>query len=353
MHKATLLEATLHFAIQPEGPILIKAGESGADPTRPNMEFVRTKRNGAEQIYLPGASLKGVVRSHCERICRSLDGESRRQKAREHAHSDDKGFVPPLADNPMGDKTNPEDDVTFSSNAYFNDLAKERQNYTDEEKERYTALVYRRSSFTSQLFGHTSLASRIRFADAYVKDGKNPEIETRNGVAIDRIYGSTIPGALFEYEVAVSGAFATRIDFKNITLAQLALVGLALRDLNEGRVAIGFGKSRGLGRVSLELTSLTIRYPVCMLQNGVLSLMQNKAKVVSETDHFAGVGALTQATGGFDDYRFTKDDTAILPAGVALQEDEFMGVSFTASEQEQIYAIWRACMPCWREVVDL
>ena len=345
MHKATLLEATLDFAIQPEGPILIKAGEtSGADPTRPDMEFVRTKRNGIEQIYIPGASLKGVVRSHCERICRSLDGESRRQKVREQIHPADEGFVPPLADNPMAKESDPKNDVTFSSNAYFNGPAKEHKDDTP--------LVYRRSSFTSQLFGHTSLASRVRFADAYVVDREALQLEERNGVAIDRVYGSVAVGP-FNYEVAVSGAFATRIDFKNITLAQLALVGLALRDLNEGRVAIGFGKSRGLGRVSLDLQSLTLRYPVCTLQDNTLALMQNKAKVVSETDHFAGIGALTQATGSFDNYRFPEDDTATLPAGIALEEDEFMGVSFTAAGQEQIYAIWRACMRCWQEVVGL
>lgn len=345
MHKAILLEASLQFAIKPEGPMLIKAGETGgADPTRPDMEFVRTKRNGTEQIFIPGASLKGVVRSHCERICRSIDGESRRQKVREQVHPADEGFVPPLADNPMGDDINPEDDVKFSSSAYFNGPAKGQ---TDD-----TALVYRRSSFTSQLFGHTSLASRVRFADAYVVDGATLELEERNGVAIDRVYGSVAVGP-FNYEVAVSGTFATRIDFKNITLAQLALVGLALRDLNEGRVAIGFGRSRGLGRVSLELTSLTIRYPVCMLQNGTLSLMQNEAKVVSQPDHFAGIGALTEAAGNFDDYRFTKEDTAKLPEALELQPDNLMGVSFTASGQEQIYAVWRACMPRWREVVGL
>ena len=49
MHKATFLEGTLKLAIQPDGPLLIKAGESGgADPTLPAMEFVRSRG----QIYI-------------------------------------------------------------------------------------------------------------------------------------------------------------------------------------------------------------------------------------------------------------------------------------------------------------
>ncbi len=61
MHKRLLNEAILSIAIEPHGPILIKAGDKGADPTLPDMEFVRT--NGTP--YLPGSSLKGVIRAHC------------------------------------------------------------------------------------------------------------------------------------------------------------------------------------------------------------------------------------------------------------------------------------------------
>ena len=46
MHKRLFNEAILELTIHPDGPILVKAGESGADPTRPAMEFVRTRRNG-------------------------------------------------------------------------------------------------------------------------------------------------------------------------------------------------------------------------------------------------------------------------------------------------------------------
>ncbi|NJN19626.1 MAG: hypothetical protein HC822_26985, partial [Oscillochloris sp.] len=84
MHKATFVQGLISLSIQPDGPILIKAGESGgADPTLPDMEFVRTRGAGSAgrgQAYLPGSSLKGVVRAQAERICRSLDSEQQQIK---------------------------------------------------------------------------------------------------------------------------------------------------------------------------------------------------------------------------------------------------------------------------------
>ena len=68
MHKCLFNEAIIKLTIEPVGPILIKAGDSGSDPTKPDMSFVRTMRNGESTVYLPGSSLKGFLRSHCEKL---------------------------------------------------------------------------------------------------------------------------------------------------------------------------------------------------------------------------------------------------------------------------------------------
>lgn len=351
MHKATFIEGTLRLTIQPDGPVLVKAGESGgADPTLPDMEFVRTKFHVATQtdsakthgkgsIYLPGPSLKGVIRAQAERICRSLDGPDRYEKAQ--ARAPDGDFIPPLADNPLlEDKDYKEyeksgNDLKFSSGIYFNRL-----------KSKDTALIYRRSSFVSQMFGHTSLAGRIRFADAY---GQGVVTEERNGVAIDRVYGSVAVGP-FNYETVVAGRFPTRIDFKNITLAQLGLLGLALRDLAEGRVALGFGKSRGLGRVKVTFDSLTLRYPVCELQDGQLRLL-NGTKAIEATK-LAGVGAFADRA-----YNMPEDDLVELPTDppLAYEDDQErgLGVLLRAQGDAAVRAIWKACMPAWKRELGL
>ncbi|GAB4442409.1 MAG: hypothetical protein OHK0015_40970 [Chloroflexi bacterium OHK40] len=348
MHKATLIEGLLELTITPDGPILIKAGESGgADPTLPDMEFVRTRRGGVSQVYLPGPSLKGVVRAQCERICRSLDSEEqqrRRQQHRQERFGSDEPLIP-LADNPLGDQTNYKglSDMEYSSGRAIEAMKLEGDGRT--------AAVYRRSSFVSQIFGHTSLAGRVRFADAYSDDLRPELIEERNGVAIDRIYGSVAVGP-FNYETVIGGNFKTKVNFKNLTLAQLGLLGLALRDLAEGRVALGFGKSRGLGRVKVSFDRLRLFYPTCELAGGELRLIGGRP--VAPASKLAGLGAL--ATGaGYAGYNLppADADTSELPEGLAYAADEFMGVELRAEGDGQVRAIWKACMPAWRRELGL
>ena len=43
-------------------------GRKAKDKTELDMQFVRTRRNGQDEPYLPGSSLKGVLRSRCEQL---------------------------------------------------------------------------------------------------------------------------------------------------------------------------------------------------------------------------------------------------------------------------------------------
>ncbi|MFQ3682736.1 RAMP superfamily CRISPR-associated protein [Roseiflexus sp.] len=339
MHKAIFFEGTIDFTITPDGPILIKAGETGgADPTLPDMEFVRSR----EQIYIPGPSLKGVVRAQCERICRSLDGEQLQRTRQEYRRRlrDDEPVVP-LADNPLGSGTRYKglDDMDYSSGR-----AIESMNLNEPDR---TAVIYRRSSFVSQIFGHTSLAGRVRFADAYPEG--ELKVEQRNGVAIDRIYGSVAVGP-FNYETVVGGTFRTTISFKNLTLAQFALLGLALRDLADGRIAIGFGKSRGLGRVKVDFTALSLYYPTCTLSNGEVRLLSGRR--VAAANELVGLGALC-ADEAYRAYALPEEDRVPLPDGIAYTEDEFLGVRLNVKGNEAVRSLWRACMPAWRREIGL
>ncbi|HEU4322606.1 MAG TPA: RAMP superfamily CRISPR-associated protein [Roseiflexaceae bacterium] len=339
MHKATFLEGTLVLTIEPDGPLLVKAGEgSGADPTLPSMEFVRTHQSRGREVYIPGPSLKGVVRAQAERICRSLDRAGR----------DPEADRPPLADNPLGRKATYGglDDTDYSDGQYLDSL-RNRDDYRD--KPERTAVIYRRSSFASRLFGNTSLAGRVRFADAY--PAGPVRLEERNGVAIDRIYGSVAVGP-FNYETVVDARFTTQIAVKNVTLAQLALLGLALRDLAEGRVAVGFGKSRGLGRVKVTFERLELRYPTCELVDGQVRLLSSTVGV-PDTD-LAGLAALCPRE-AYAEYHLPQRDHVPLPNGLAyrIDEDDLLGVRLTADGDTQVRAVWKACMPCWREAIGL
>ncbi len=191
------------------------------------------------------------------------------------------------------------------------------------------------------------MAARIRFADAYPTTPL--QVEERNGVAIDRIYGSVAHGP-FNYETVVAGTFATRITMKNITLAQLGLLGLALRDLGEGRIGIGFGKSRGLGRVTVKLDTLTLTYPTCQLKDDHIQLLHGQT--VATTKQFVGIGAFVAGNKDYDNYHFPSQDTADLPIGLDYKNDDWMGVFVKAEGNDQITDVWKACMPAWKAKVQ-
>jgi CRISPR/Cas system CSM-associated protein Csm3 (group 7 of RAMP superfamily) len=235
MHKRFVNHCTIDLTISPCGPVLIKSGKEGADPTKPDMEFVETYHRGGRSIYLPGSSLKGALRAHAERIVRTVGS----------------------------DKPSTGSDKIWASDPL------DRSAFRDLEKEKDSRQVYRLSSFTDQMFGSTAIASRVRIEDAYPVDRSQLKIEERNGVAIDRVFGSVAVGP-FNYQVCTAGEFRTKIHLKNFTLAQLGLIGLVLRDLNDGWFGLGFAKSRGMGLVEATLNTAVVQYPGCILDGDVI-----------------------------------------------------------------------------------
>jgi CRISPR/Cas system CSM-associated protein Csm3 (group 7 of RAMP superfamily) len=229
MHKRLVNHCTIELTIIPDGPILIKSGQEGAAPAKPDMEFVETYHAQGKTIYLPGSSLKGAIRAHAERIVRTVGGEERNTRQ------------------PVWTPKDP--------------LSKTAYEYLDKYED--TAAIYKDSCTISQLFGNTAIASRLRIEDAYPTG--EVKLEERNGVAIDRVFGSVAVGP-FNYQVCTKGEFKTRIHLKNFTLAQLGLLGLVLRDLNDGWFGLGFAKSRGLGTVAVRYEKATVQYPGCIIQ---------------------------------------------------------------------------------------
>ncbi len=319
MFKQLYNEATLTLRIEPEGPMLIKAGEGSADPTRPDMEFVRTIYQGRETIYLPGSSLKGVIRAHCEKLARTVQpddvaGELSKRR---------------LSCNPLNEKI-----------SCGQQWEKEKEDPAGKTEE-----IYRRSCFVCRMFGNTRLASRVRVTDAYPDNPERVKTEERNGVAIDRVFGSVAVGP-FNYEVATSGTFTCRIQVRNFTIAQLGLLALTLRDLEMQRVGVGFAKSRGLGRVKACVTEAAFRYPACVL-DGTLTLPGSNKPGTPPTQ-LAGVGRFAAGEG----YGLDNGDIVTLPDSVALTADDWGEPCLMLIDDAQVKALWRECVKAWRQVVE-
>jgi len=223
MHKELLNAARLKIRIIPQGPLLVKAG--GMDIKKPtDMQWVRTRhpQTGEETVYIPGSSLKGVLRSYAERLLRS-----RGVKA--------------------CDPTEPKEDKPNLPKSCGANLQKKDPPHKK----------YNNSCPACRTFGNTELRGRLGVSDAYPADPKAVKIETRYGVAISRTKQSVAHGP-FDMEVAVSGEFKAEVTLQNYELWQLGLLAACFEAMNDGWLTVGFGKNRGFGRVRVCVDELTI-----------------------------------------------------------------------------------------------
>ncbi|MCL6436475.1 MAG: CRISPR-associated protein [Leptolyngbyaceae cyanobacterium HOT.MB2.61] len=308
MHKRFVNHCTLDLTISPCGPILIKSGKEGADPTKPDMEFVETYHAGGRSIYLPGSSLKGAIRAHAERIVRTVGS-----------------------------------DKPSSNGVWANDPLNDKREYLSNKS---SSEIYKLSCFTDQMFGSTEIASRVHIEDAYPIDRTQLKIEERNGVAIDRVFGSVAVGP-FNYQVCTAGEFKTKIHLKNFTLAQLGLIGLVLRDLNDGWFGLGFAKSRGMGLVEATLNEAVVQYPGCVLDGEMIKAIgteQTWGKTM-----LLGAGEFLDETEA-GRYGFPRPDRQETPVAGAEMPLGF-GVELTWAGTEQVNDLFTRAVKSWRSRV--
>ncbi len=204
--------AKLQIKLSPEGSFLIKARES-LNPMRPDMEFVRLNTAYGETLYIPGSSLKGVTRSNVEAL------------------------------------------VTAMNNVVCNS--------SDKTCGRCDGCA---------TFGSTSMASHVRFGDLLPwRISQKPEereqavvalqpfLNTRTNVAINRRKGSVGGGGPFEMEVLSGGSFFGEVVLENYDLWQMELILTIFDRIDDGTIRMGYGTSRGLGRVKLEVETISDR----------------------------------------------------------------------------------------------
>jgi len=308
--QQALNQATLVLQLRPVGPLLIKSGrEAGADPTIPDMNFVRTHHTGIGQestVYLPGSSLKGTLRSYCERIVRTVG-------------------VPCC---------NPFETQKDSLECF---CGKKLENEEDGSKRHHESCAICR------LFGNTVLGARMLMSDAYptreTVEAAN-QTEQRDGVAIDRLSGGTVPGALFMLEVVTSGEFEAKLTLENFELWQLGLLTIALRDLGSGLCPIGYGKSRGLGRMAVTLTSLEVGYP------GRFSVLEGDHDYAT---NLYSVGAF----GAPDGYEFEPEACLVLkkPSKV-VENGDFGRIAIAFGGDEEVKSVLKESVGFWKTYAE-
>jgi CRISPR-associated RAMP protein (TIGR02581 family) len=238
MLKKLVNEAFFTLSITATGPILIKSGR--ATISGPDMTPVLTFRDGEQEVFLPGSSLKGVFRSHSEKVICSLQ-----QRVVCYPFSVDKDKEVDLEERRK--------DYRDSCGAVFNELAKDKK-WRDKLEEE-TEFVYENSCPACRLYGSTSFIGRISIGDAYLAPTSKRITEQRDGVGIDRLTGGASYGAKFELEVVSTGAvFETDVHLRNFEIWQLGMLFVVLQDLADELIRIGSGRSRGLGKVTAQIS---------------------------------------------------------------------------------------------------
>jgi CRISPR-associated RAMP protein (TIGR02581 family) len=237
MLKKLMNEAYCTLRITTTGPLLIKSGH--ASVSGPDMTPVLTFRNGQQEVFLPGSSLKGVFRSHLEKIVCSLKP---RVVCYPFEGSEDRQV----------DLSQRQRDYRDSCGGTFTQRAKRSEEERKKLEER-TDLVYAESCPACRLFGSTGFIGRVAISDAYLA---SPAIkEQRDGVGIDRLTGGASHGAKFELEVVSTGvAFETDIHLRNFEIWQLGMLFVVMQDMEDELIRIGSGRSRGLGKVKAEIS---------------------------------------------------------------------------------------------------
>ena len=276
MLRNWMCQADATIEIEPIDPVLVKSGYATLDGA--DMVPVSTFLNGKRVHYLPGTSLKGVLRSHFERIARTLRPGS---------------VCLPYYDEKK--KRNVSVPVEAERKSYGCGYRSRDGNDTD--------AAYADSCAACRLFGSLKFAGRFSIGDAYPLADHLPVVESRNGVVIDRFTGGTVGGKLFDLQALVGGKFEAKIRITNFELWQLAGLKLLLDDLEDELIAVGSGRSRGLGRVRGSVKEFCLTY----------------LRTATASDSLAGIGqfAAQQEREAYRLHEWAPESPITLPTGTA------------------------------------
>lgn len=281
----------LKVKITPKTPLLVASGKT-MDVTRPDIEFIRINTPGGETVYIPGSSLKGVLRAGMEAL---------------------------LAEQ---DKLTPA--VCSTSEKMCHELYKSK-----EKKDKRIKLSYKEHCPVCRLFGSGDMAARLEIADVFpyhLEDSptdKKTKIEkmkglmsARSGIKIDRKTGKTKGGALFQYEILGGGELFGEFTFTNFQLYQPGLLFTLFGLSAEGFLRYGHSKSRGLGVLDFSVESIKI------IQTGN-----------SEDKTIKGIGTVEK----YRDYGFyaAADDKMTIDEDMNY-ENQFLYSTFTINNKETI-----------------
>jgi CRISPR-associated RAMP protein (TIGR02581 family) len=189
-------------------------------------------RDSFDRPFIPGSSFKGVLRTTLEALVRGLSDDPNVQRQR-------------LACGVLRDE----------QRCIRSDKMKEwREGEARNDPEELAKRVLDHSCLICQTFGSTWLAARVAVRDLMVDPSVwFGQFEIRQAVAIERDTETAAANMLYDFETVPPGTrFELMIETDNLADWQKGLLLLGLQRFVDGELAIGGGRSRGLGRVELR-----------------------------------------------------------------------------------------------------
>src|SRR5258706_6967445 len=155
-----------------EAVTALRVGAGGTDAAQPASSDLPVLVGPNDQPFIPGSSLRGVVRSHVERIVGTLEPR------RASGNFAGRGACDPVVETAWC--------VTKEQMGEWREEVRQRRRRNEDADQWLAQQVWDRSCRVCRVFGSPWLASRVRIADLHPAERAHIRIERRDGVAIHR-----------------------------------------------------------------------------------------------------------------------------------------------------------------------
>lgn len=223
------------FTLQAEGPFLTNDATSSAMSGFDHAPLLERVGDWTRPV-LPGSSLRGVLRSHAERIARTLATDQ--ALAQDNAEDYFLNHCPACDPLRVG---------SGSAELESCDSLLRHQKHVSENKEVGSDQL----CLACRLFGSTRRGSRLIVEDAPYCGDELPTYKMLDFLAIDRFTGGGAEGLKFDALALWRPSFRARIFLDSPRKWELGWLTLVLRDLAEGWLRVGFGAAKGFGKVTV------------------------------------------------------------------------------------------------------